>query len=326
MNFVSLFTGIGGLDLGLERAGLRCVAQVENNEFCQRVLAKHWPLVPRHGDIRTFDGRPYHGTDLVAFGDPCQRNANCWRNGGGSESQADQALRIVDEVCPGFVLRENPTAVRKDAPWPWQRMRAELERRGYAVLAFRLRACCVGADHRRDRLFLLAELPYANVSRLERDEREEMAGADRRRQHADTAGPDRWTATPRVLRGRNGVPDRMDRIKALGNAVVPAVGECIGRMLLGHRVNVDAVGAGNFELGGDVPRHGLGLGTAGDRVEDGVNDGPIGPGGRLDVVAAHTEQYRASAAQPPLEAAGTFVAAPPAPNARPAPARGEGSL
>jgi DNA (cytosine-5)-methyltransferase 1 len=55
--FLSLFAGIGGFDLGFERAGLNCVGQVELDRDCLRVLAHHWPLVPRHDDVRTFLGR-----------------------------------------------------------------------------------------------------------------------------------------------------------------------------------------------------------------------------------------------------------------------------
>lgn len=54
MKFVSLFAGVGGLDLGLERSGMQCVAQVEINDYCQKILAKHWPDVKRHGDVKTF--------------------------------------------------------------------------------------------------------------------------------------------------------------------------------------------------------------------------------------------------------------------------------
>ena len=71
MRFLSLFAGIGGFDLGLERAGMKCVGQVENDPFCIRVLEKHWPDVKRWTDIRNFK-EPAHadGIDLICGGFP----------------------------------------------------------------------------------------------------------------------------------------------------------------------------------------------------------------------------------------------------------------
>ena len=71
MTFGSLFSGIGGMDLGLERAGMECRWQVEIDPFCNRVLEKHWPHVRRYGDIRTF-GAELERVDLIAGGFPCQ--------------------------------------------------------------------------------------------------------------------------------------------------------------------------------------------------------------------------------------------------------------
>lgn len=76
MNVLSLFAGIGGLDLGLERAGMTTIGQVEIDPYCQQVLARHWPGVPRHDDVRTtveWWGREHRPTvDVVAGGFPCQ--------------------------------------------------------------------------------------------------------------------------------------------------------------------------------------------------------------------------------------------------------------
>ena len=276
MTFGSLFTGIGGLDLGLERAGMRCLWQVERNPYCLQVLARHWPDVRRAADVvkfarRGFDCEPLDeetremkcprcstddyavqfgdcdcvGTDeildtdewglpdLLVGGDACQSHSNAGRAADAREaSLGGEFIRIVDELRPRLVLRENPAAVRRDAAWPWQRFRAALEACGYAVLPFRLRACCVGADHRRDRLFLLASLPDANSEGLERHVREEVARTDEGRHNADATGPARGHAAPRVCGKHHGIRHRMERLRGLGNAVDVGVAEWIGRQII----------------------------------------------------------------------------------------------
>lgn len=234
MTFVSLFTGIGGIDLGLERAGMQCVGQVEIDEYCRRVLAKRWPGVRRWDDARTFPPDPIDDwrADLICGGDPCQENSNA-RQGTGLEhpSLGGEFIRIVDAFRPWLVLRENPAVVRADAPWRWWRFRAALERLDYVVLPFRLRACCLGADHQRDRLFLLGERADAMQTGLQGAILEEMERATRQRL-GDAAERNRWHPAPRICRGTDGVPYRVDRLRALGNAVVPQVAEWIGRRIL----------------------------------------------------------------------------------------------
>lgn len=233
LTVLDLFSGIGGISLGLERTGgFRTVAFCECEPYCQSVLRRHWPSVPVYGDIRTLKGGDVGKVDVVAGGDPCQANSNARRHGREPEALGGQFLRLVEEVRPRYVLRENPSTVRRDAPWPWWRFRAALERLGYQAVPIRFRACCAGADHRRDRLFVLATLPDADSARLEGHVGQVVEDTNEGRYHPDTTGPDRWYATPRVCRGADGIPHRVDRLRALGNAVVPQVVEAIGRALL----------------------------------------------------------------------------------------------
>lgn len=225
--FGSLFTGIGGLDLGLERAGWTCAWQVEIDDYCNRVLQRHWPDVPRWRDVRTFPCEQFERVDFICGGDPCQANSKARGSRPAiHESPAIHFLRIVEQLRPRLVLRENPPS-RLDAPWPWWRFRSKLESLGYAVLPFRLRACCLGADHQRERVFLLGELPDPMRSRLERPHAEIQQNRDRARR-------DWRAAAPRVCRGSDGLPFRMERLRGLGNAVVPQVAEYIGRLILEH--------------------------------------------------------------------------------------------
>lgn len=231
----SLFAGAGGLDLGLEQTGgFRTVWQCEIDPYCRRVLAKHWPEVRRWDDVRTFPPEPVDEwrCDLVTGGDPCQENSRARYWDAGTKSLGSEFLRVVAAIRPRLVLRENPSAVRADAPWPWWRFRAGLESIGYACVPFRLRACCVGARHQRERLFVFGELADANSNGLE--------GRARGTQNGQAAKLPRlldghdWPQIPaaRGFRSRAGLPAYVDRMRAIGNAVVPAVAQWIGERII----------------------------------------------------------------------------------------------
>lgn len=210
IEFGSLFSSVGGLDLGLERAGLRCKWQVEYDPWRRGILEQHWPGLRRHDDARTFPPSDVASwrVDLIAGGDPCQENSNARRTSDALQSSlGGEFIRILDAIRPRMFLRENPSAVRSDAPWPWWRFRSATESLGYAVLPFRLRACCVGADHRRDRLFLLGELQDANQARLEGHVGQEVARTGTRGQHTDIARPTGGGPSPRFVEALMGFPE-----------------------------------------------------------------------------------------------------------------------
>lgn len=236
MTFGSLFSGAGGIDLGFERAGLVCKWQVEIDKHCWGVLWKHWPNVPKWDDVRTFppDFGTYWGSvDIICGGDPCQENSGARATGECQQSSlGGEFVRVVKALRPRIVVRENPTHVRKDAPWPWWRMRTELESLGYAVLPFRLRACCFGAFHQRDRMFLLAERANPNGNGLARRKEKAKgrdAGEPSRRIHASD-----WMAVSasRGLGSRAGLSGYVDRVRAIGNSVYPAVAQWIGERIV----------------------------------------------------------------------------------------------
>ena len=240
MKFISFFAGIGGIDLGLERAGHECVGQCEIDPYALKVLEKHWPDVPRFGDIREIDANELPEADMWTGGDPCQENSAANRGRKGTApSMGGGFIRIIAEGRPRFVLRENPSRCRSEAPWPWQRFRAELEKIGYLVLPIKLRACCFGLGHQRERMFLLAMLPDADgVSGAQtyqaiyasRDSQAVRPSANRYRGATPSSVP--WPIPPSLICGTSdGVPSRVDRLRCLGNAVVPQVAEYIGRLL-----------------------------------------------------------------------------------------------
>jgi DNA (cytosine-5)-methyltransferase 1 len=268
--FGSLFAGIGGIDLGLERAGWECRFQVEWDAYCQRVLAKHWPDVPRYGDITAVDWSGVERVDLLAGGFPCQPVSNVGRR----RAQADERwlwpefARAISVLRPSYVLVENVPGLLVLGLGD---VLADLDTLGYHTERDCLFAADVGAPHLRERLYLLAHTDARDASGVigERDDstvgQEPTAGPAgllrgargyrlRSRQsrlvgipdgvpvgldghrwpappgHGPDLGPQHEWEPPRVLPGR--IPNRVPRVKALGNAVVPQVVEVIGRQLL----------------------------------------------------------------------------------------------
>lgn len=243
MNFLSLFTGIGGLDLGLQRAGMTPVGQVEIDPFCQRVLARHWPEVPRHDDARTaatwWRNRPRPAVDVLAGGFPCQPFSTAGHRRGVADDRWGWPwmLRVVDAVRPRYLLVENVAALLGDLA-AFSSILDSLSDRGFAVEWSVVSACALGAPHARRRLFLVA---YPD-----RVDGQPGLGAGQGRPlqpvHRETSP---WPhpvnglleANSRTSRVADGLPRGLDsaRITGLGNAVVPQVAERIGHLIRGDQ-------------------------------------------------------------------------------------------
>lgn len=230
LTFGSLFAGIGGFDLGFERAGMKCKWQVEIDDYATKVLEKHWPHVHRERDIRECGAHNLEWVDVICGGDPCQANSAAGKSS--RESFGGEFIRIIDELRPTIVVRENPSHIRRDAPWPWWKFRGGLESVGYAVLPFRLRACCLGAQHRRERLFLLAE--YADSYRNRLEGRARPTFKLQAIQPSRLVEKDNWTevCASGGFDSRAGLPAYVDEVRGLGNAVVPQVAEWIGNQIV----------------------------------------------------------------------------------------------
>ena len=157
MTYGSLFTGIGGLDLGLDRAGMECRWQIEIDPFCQKVLEKQWPGVKRYGDIRTVRGTDIEPVDLICGGFPCQDLSQAGKRAGIEGSRSGlwfEYARLVGELRPRWVLIENvPGLLVHDA---MRRVVGELARLGYVGCWRSLRAAEFGASHLRKRVFIVA--------------------------------------------------------------------------------------------------------------------------------------------------------------------------
>lgn len=306
----SLFSGIGGMDLGLERAGFEVIWQSEIDPYASRVLKKHWPDVPNLGDIRTIDWSGVERPDLVCGGFPCQDISYAGKGAGLDGERSGlwwEFARAVRHLGPDCVLVENVAALLTRG---LDAVLGTLASLGYDAEWGVLPAAAFGAPHIRERVFLLAYAQRAERGplaesgfRLERrhsiglqagrnqenpapgNGRQDVADAQSlgcrkgrpgrtvahgegggraafpavsdaheprpqgRRFGLDETPPQRqappilgsdpprrdcpwWVTEPNVGRVADGVPSRVDRLRGLGNAVVPQVAEWIGRRIL----------------------------------------------------------------------------------------------
>jgi DNA (cytosine-5)-methyltransferase 1 len=285
--FGSLFSGIGGLDLGLQRAGWECRWQVEIDPWCRRVLEKHWPDVPKYEDVRLLNGSDLEPVDLICGGFPCQPVSLA----GKGLAQADprwlwpEFARAIRQVRPRLVLVENVPGLRGRGLGD---VLGDLAACGYDAEWDCIPASALGAHHQRDRLWLVAYAQRTGPQtccrdglRTEQGSREGPVACAGRPELAHTASdgrvegrapasehlrwagggsaavgnahrsgssereervvlvqqpsPERagwWAVEPDVGRVANGVPGRVDRLRGLGNAVVPQVAEWLGQRLL----------------------------------------------------------------------------------------------
>jgi DNA (cytosine-5)-methyltransferase 1 len=290
MTFGSLFSGIGGLDLGLERAGLRCVWQVEKDAYATRILARHWPQVPRHEEVESFPPRPLRPwrCDLIAGGFPCQPVSCAGRRQGQRDSRWlwPHFARILRILGPEYVLVENVPGLLVRG-MGFDEVLGDLASLGYSAEWGVLPACAFGAPSPRERVFVVAYVASERGRKLPEGSRTEgqgeadvvrsgesvtkslpercprVSGGSRtyiaperrkpRRQevaavsHANLPEsrifkpggafaalpiPCWGSDQPGLVRALSGVPHRVDRIRGLGNAVVPAVAQWIGERIL----------------------------------------------------------------------------------------------
>ncbi len=235
LTFGSLFAGIGGFDLGFERAGMVCKWQVEIDDYCRRVLAKHWPDVRRHDDVKTFpptDAEDWR-VDVICGGFPCQDISPAGTRTGIEGKRSGlwtEYARIVRSLRPRFVVVENS---------------ADLLIRGFGIILRDLAAigfdgewevlsaCAFGAPHTRERVFVGADADgsFVRTSRAAKDQRR-PAGLHQRGTLAAGSMGNWWAMEPEPCSVVYGISGVVDRLRPYGNAVVPQVAEWIGRRLM----------------------------------------------------------------------------------------------
>lgn len=267
MRVLDLFSGIGGFSLGLERAGMTTVAFCEIDKFCQKILFKHWPKVPIYEDVRTLtaDRLAADGisVDVICGGFPCQDISTAGKGAGLKGERSGlwrEYARIIGELRPRYVLVENVSALLYRG---LGEVLGDLASLGYDAEWHCIPASHIGAPHRRDRIWIIA---YRNTNDEGQsvgsfnDEASKMqsnaadAYGTRLQGSEETRDDEKnWTQTgnqfltgcrrvsrsvweiePKVGRVANGIPARMDRLKSLGNAVVPQIPELLGKAVMSH--------------------------------------------------------------------------------------------
>lgn len=228
----SLFSGIGGLELGLERAGLGPVVwQVEKDAYCRAVLAKHWPDATRYEDVKDVGRANLASVDVICGGFPCQ-DISYAGDGAGLDGERSglivELLRVVRELRPKYVVLENVAALLTRG---FAIVLGELSRIGYDAEWSVISACSVGAPHVRRRLFVVA---YPNGEHGRQRLWNPTAQQDGTIQALDRRSGPRagWRArlaNPSALYGgAHGILDGSHRNRGIGNAVVPQVAEIVG--------------------------------------------------------------------------------------------------
>ena len=269
LTFGSLFSGIGGFELGFERAGMECRWQVEIDDYANRVLEKHWPNVHRERDIRTVGSHNLGKVDVICGGFPCQDISYAGLGAGLDGERSGlffEAVRVVQELRPRIVVLENVAALLTRG---LDRVLGTLAEIGFDAEWHCIPAAAVGAPHIRDRVFVLAyaesirlqsrclrqrrirqegiaiqctaatsetsrdvadadesvsrrvrNLSNSNGKRLEKREGQDSRGT-RANRWSEPVRSEWWITEPELGRVANGISSRVDRLRSIGNAVVP---------------------------------------------------------------------------------------------------------
>ena len=316
MTVGSLFSGIGGFDYGLESIGMKIKWQVENDKFCNKVLANHWPNVKRYGDIKDVKTDELKPVDLICGGFPCQPFSCAGKRKGKEDDRYlwPEMLRIITGLKPRWIIGENVAGI---VNMELEQVCTSLEIEGYKVRPIIIPACAINAWHRRDRVWILGYAKFNGhdepengkggregsdnyekrkdkIRKFERTDslwynasnvKDPIFSRDRgwnngnktkhkcslqierpncdvadskdaecqssgrtwrgRTGFADNNWDERWPeVATRLCRVDDGISNRVDRLKSLGNAVVPQIVMIIGKYIMeieGRNFGIDKI-------------------------------------------------------------------------------------
>ena len=249
-----MFAGIGGFDLGFERQGYEIRWQVEKDRYCQRVLQKHWPLGERFEDVRDCGAHNLTPVDVITGGFPCQDVSDAGKRAGINGDRSglwSEMCRIIGELRPRFVLVENVPGLFVRGI---DRVLGDLAEIGYDAEWQVISAADVGAPHLRKRVWIVAH-PAGKLCNGINDNIGDGQRSQKVLEFGDSCGRanedfpfegagDReweyWATEPDVGRVAHGIPNGVDRLKGLGNAIVPQIAEHFALALKPHLVEVYA--------------------------------------------------------------------------------------
>ena len=258
LKVLDLCSGIGGFSLGLERTGgFETVAFCEIEPFPRKVLAKHWPDVPCFHDVKTLRGKDVGPIDVICGGYPCQPFSKVGKRRGLDDPRHlwPSFNRLISELRPSWFVGEN---VANHINVGIDQVLSGLAAQGYSTRVFIIPACGVDAPHKRERCWIIAARNDADCHgkrshRAEIDKQRNYEPDDRKvselgpfrsvlagsksasiggSHNAGGLGFGAWEPEPQLGRMAHGVSSRVDRIRALGNAVVPFVAQAIGAAIL----------------------------------------------------------------------------------------------
>jgi len=278
LKHLDLFSGLGGFSLGLEATGgFETIAFCDIEKFPRKVLKHHWPDVKQYKDIKelTYERLQEDGIghiDIITGGYPCQPFSIAGRKKGEEDKRHlwPEMFRLIHECRPTWVIGENVSGHIKLG---LDTVLEDLESEGYTARAFSISASSVGANHKRERVWIVANsrqrsrgikstwntesIGRGSSEQTERStntnkvggssegaetvsdsnsERLQGLGSKQQLRKNETERPTSWDSwwqlEPNVGRVANGIPKRVDRLKGLGNSLVPAIPFIIGQSIL----------------------------------------------------------------------------------------------